>query len=86
MTEYDALVMDTQGAEMMVLKGAKSILNNFSYIKLEAPDFEAYRDCCKIPELTAFLTANGFSEQSRKRMAGKSDCGNYYDLLFVRCK
>jgi FkbM family methyltransferase len=82
--EYDSLVLDTQGAELMVLEGAKSMLNSFSYIKLEAPDFEAYRGCSKIPELVAFLAANGFAEQSRKRMAGKNGCGNYYDLLFVR--
>ena len=40
---YDALAIDTQGSELLVLKGAGEALRNFRYIKTEAADFEAYR-------------------------------------------
>ena len=42
---YDALVMDTQGSELLVLQGAIPLLGNFKYIKIEVADFEAYKGC-----------------------------------------
>ncbi len=46
-SNYDMLVIDTQGSELLVLKGTGSILNNFTYIQTEVPDFEAYKGCCQ---------------------------------------
>lgn len=37
--DYDALVMDTQGSELLVLKGARKLLNRIRYVKTEAADF-----------------------------------------------
>ena len=39
---YDALVMDTQGSELLVLRGAAPVLERFKFVKTEVPDFEAY--------------------------------------------
>ncbi len=43
---YDGLVLDVQGAELLVLRGAAPFLNRFKYIKAEAADFELYKGCC----------------------------------------
>src|SRR5881409_1335076 len=36
LSRYDSLVMDTQGSELLILKGATNILPNFKFIKFEA--------------------------------------------------
>jgi FkbM family methyltransferase len=41
---YQALVLDTQGAELLVLKAASGLLPAFSYIKTEVADFEQAGD------------------------------------------
>jgi len=43
--QYDALIMDTQGSELLVLRGAEPILRTFNYVKMEIADFEAYAGC-----------------------------------------
>ncbi len=82
---YDALVLDTQGTELMVLKGAGDLLKNFRIINTEAADFEAYIGCCQIDDLTAFLADLGFREVTRKGFAPKTEAGgSYYDVLYER--
>ncbi len=41
LSNYQALILDTQGSELLVLKGAVAILKNFKYIKTEVADFES---------------------------------------------
>jgi FkbM family methyltransferase len=83
-THYDALVMDTQGSELLVLKGAESLLPGFAYIKTEVPDFEAYEGCAQLADLTAFLAARGFAELTRSRFASRAAGGHYYDVVYQR--
>jgi FkbM family methyltransferase len=52
---YDSLVIDTQGSELLVLKGALPILHWFRFIKAEVPDFEAYTGCSQMTDVRAFL-------------------------------
>jgi len=82
--KYDALVMDTQGSELLVLQGAVPILERFKYIKTEAPDFESYVGCCQLPELTRFLSERGYEEYSRHKFAERSQGGAYYDVVYRR--
>jgi len=84
LSHYDALVLDTQGAEYTILTGAASLLTNFRFIKVEAPDFEAYEGCCKIDELSAFLTSHGFSEYRRLPFRQMPGVGTYYDATYER--
>jgi len=84
--DYDCLVMDTQGSELLVLKGAKPLLPAFRFVKTEVADFEAYKGCCQLAELSAFLQANGFKESSRKAFASHKNGGTYYDVVFARSK
>ncbi len=85
-TRYDALVMDTQGSELLVLKGAESLLPGFAHIKTEAPDFEAYEGCAQLVDLEAFLAARGFAELVRNRFASRAAGGHYYDVVYRRAE
>ncbi len=82
--DYDALVMDTQGSELLVLQGARPILDGFRFIKTEAPDFEAYAGCCMVAELTDFLSVEGFREMSRSKFAEHAGGGSYFDVVYQR--
>jgi FkbM family methyltransferase len=82
--EYDALVIDTQGSELLVLEGAEPILEHFTYVKAEVPDFESYAGCCKLEDVEAFLTARGFAEHVRQQFAERSAGGSYYDVVYKR--
>jgi len=82
---YKALVLDTQGSELLVLKGAHQTLQAMKYVKVEAADFEAYCGCATVDSLNKFLSMHGFSETRRHAFAAKQQGnGRYYDLIFQR--
>ncbi len=81
---YNALVMDTQGSELMILQGAADLLDHFDYIKTEAADFESYENCATAASLTDFLGARGFSPVRQDKFAAHPSLGSYYDILFER--
>jgi FkbM family methyltransferase len=83
-TAYDALVMDTQGSELLVLMGAAPLLPRFRYIKAEAADFEAYTDCCRLAQVESYLAEQGFREHARNVIAEHPDGGRYFDIVFKR--
>lgn len=79
---YDSLVMDTQGAELLILKGAGALLENFKFIKLEVPDFEAYEGCCQLFEVENFLSMFGYKEYARFKFKEWKKGGGYYDVVY----
>ncbi len=79
---YDALVMDTQGSELLVLQGAEPLLQHFRFIKTEVPDFEAYAGCARLDGIGRFLEARGYSELSRHCFATRAGGGRYYDVVY----
>lgn len=81
---YDALVMDTQGSELLVLRGAEPLLGGFKYVRTEVADFEAYENCCQLAEVEAFLARHGFREELRKVIALHPQGGGYYDIVYGR--
>ena len=81
---FEALVLDTQGSEMMVLRGAADVLRRVRFVKIEAPDFEAYTGCCLLRELETFMTARGFRERERRPLRSGPGVGTYYDVLYER--
>ena len=83
-SDYDALVLDTQGAELRILEGAVPILAQFAFIQAEVADFEAYAGCPRVADLERFMRTHGFSEQARRRFAGRAGIGNYYDIVYRR--
>jgi FkbM family methyltransferase len=81
---YDAIVVDTQGADLLVLKGAEPLLGGFRYVQVEAPDFEAYLGCGHAADVADFLGALGFEEMARRTIGRHAAGGRYYDLLFAK--
>jgi FkbM family methyltransferase len=84
MMKYDTLIIDTQGSELLVLKGAEKILNKFKYVKTEVPDFEAYVDCCQVNDISEYLKFKGFKEYSKYLFASRKQGGHYYDIVYKR--
>ena len=82
---YDGLVMDTQGSELLVLKGASVALSGFKYIKTEAANFEMYKGAAREIDLVSYLKPRGFHLLRRDVFAKKPDrSGEVSDLLFER--
>lgn len=83
-SEFDALVMDTQGSELLILKGAEQMLGSFKFVKTEAADFEAYQGGCVLMEMDAFLKAAGFARIYCKPFAGEKSVGSYYEVVYKK--
>ena len=81
---YDALVLDVQGAEMLVLDGIGDLIREFRILKLEAADFEAYDGGTRVDALAAYVSARGFKERARIPFGGMTSDRKYYDLIVER--
>jgi len=81
---YQALIVDTQGSELLVLRGALAALGNFHFIKVEVPDFESYEGCCQLSDIDSFLTEHGYKELSRKKFASRAEGGSYFDIVYKK--
>ena len=79
-----ALVMDTQGSELLVLKGAAEILKSFQFVKTEAADFESYVGGTTVTALVDYLAAHGFGLVAQEPFAEHPEGGRYFELLFKR--
>jgi len=80
----DALVLDTQGSELLVLKGAEAMLHRIQYVKTEAADFESYKGGATVADIDRFLTGRSFKLIRSTQFARHPSAGNYYDLVFRR--
>ena len=84
LSDYGALVLDTQGTELLVLQGGTETLKQMRYVKVEAADFEAYRGGCVVSDLTEFLRDHGFRVCSQEAFARLGSGGTYYEMLYER--
>lgn len=80
--QFDAMVLDTQGSELLVLKGAVGLLPGFHYIKAEAPDFSAYAGCCQLSDLDDFLSGHGFKRVAKQKFKSAENVGTYFDVVY----
>jgi FkbM family methyltransferase len=81
---YD-LVIDVQGAELLVLKGFEKIdFSNIQTIKIEISNKPFYKDGVLFPELKTFLDENGFKFSNyipgRRGIVHSDHC----DAIFVK--
>ena len=83
-SRYGALVLDTQGSELLVLQGAISVLSQMRYVKTEVADFEAYKGCCQFSELTDFMTLHGFKLFKSVPVVKRDGIGTYYEAVFQK--
>ncbi len=81
---YGALVLDTQGSELLVLKGAIPVLKQFRFVKTEVADFESYTGCCQLAELTDFMHQQGFEIFRKSSWGLRAGVGTYYDVVYAR--
>lgn len=77
--DYNFLNMDIQGAELLVLKGARNSLDHFDYVYTEVNDDYLFEGCCLTPEVDAFLGERGF-----RRVAKRMTSDAWGDALYVR--
>ena len=82
--KYDALVLDTQGSELLVLNGAIPILNHFKYIKVEVADFEAYKRGCQTRDIEAFMKEHQYKEIYRHNQAIRKRGYHVYDIVYQK--
>ena len=73
---YNALIIDTQGSELLVLRGSLPLLDHFEFVKTEVPDFESYEGCCQLSDVNAFMIEHGYKEFSRNRFASRPGGGS----------
>lgn len=59
-TNLDYLVLDVQGAELDVLRGANTILSKFSVIELECSTIQVYEGAPLYEEINSYLQNRGF--------------------------
>jgi FkbM family methyltransferase len=84
--KFDTLVLDTQGAELLVLKGAIQKLPQVKWIFAECADFSLYKDCCQCSDLSSFLEQYGFRETKRFKKETLEGYGSCYDVLYSRIR
>lgn len=83
-TDYNALILDTQGSELLVLRGSIKILDHFKYIKTEVADFESYEGCCQLDDIYVFMKEHGYKEYLRHKIVSRPGVGNYYDIVYKK--
>ena len=83
---YDALVLDTQGSELLVLQGMDELIRQFEWIKTEAADCNLYEGGCRMPDLDEYLNPYGFVQVTRDVGGHHPDVGKVYDVLYRRRK
>ena len=79
--KIDLLWIDTQGAELLVLKGAVEILAGTSFIYLECSEEPLYQGAASYAEIKSFLGVHGFR---LKKEFMPQDWGGEGNALFSR--
>jgi FkbM family methyltransferase len=82
--DYDALVLDTQGSELLILKGAATLLPSVRYVVTEAAEFEAYKGAATLDEIKDFLREFGFRAAHHRVQVTHPNGGRFYDVIFRR--
>ena len=84
---YQALTLDVEGAELLVLKGAGDVLRQFRYVKCEVADFPARTGTPTADDLDALMRDAGFSQLIRRAFAmGPDGMGTYWDIVWKRVR
>jgi FkbM family methyltransferase len=79
--KYNFILIDVQGYEMEVFKGAEKTLENIDYIITEINNVELYRNCVMFKNLTEYLNKFGFVVADDKEATNGSIWG---DVLFKK--
>lgn len=80
-TRFDFLCIDTQGAELHVLRGLGSFLARVKYAYVEVNEREHYEGGAALPDLDDFFRRKGFVRSATRMVDGTLGWG---DALYVR--
>ena len=85
LNDYQALTLDTEGAELLILKGGLRILSHFDYIKCEVADFPARTGNPSMADLNDILYPLGFKQIARREFGwGPGFEGTYWDIVWKK--
>lgn len=79
--KFDGMILDTQGSELDVMKGAPEIIPHLDFICAEASDFNLYENANLLSDMIEWLGSFGFEEVDRHihfKYKGKDYC----DIIF----
>ena len=82
LSKYNALILDVQGAELRVLQGASKSMKKLLYIQVEVADFQAYKSCPILSEMTSFMNQNNFELHYLERVSFSPRAGTYYNAVY----
>ena len=83
--DYQALTVDVEGAELLVLRGAGPALHRFEYVKAEVSDFSSREGNALTTEIEQFMADAGFAEIVRRPFAFHQEThGTAWDILWKR--
>jgi len=82
LSNFNCLVLDVKGEELYVLKWNGNKIYKFRYIKLEASEFEMYKQNCFYNEISEYLSLFGFKEIKKVVIAQNYRGEKAYDVLY----
>ena len=74
----DFLLIDVQGYELEVLKGATNLLKNVKYLIIEVNKTEQYKGCPLVEDLDLFLSNYNFQRMETEWYADTEDWGDAF--------
>lgn len=77
--DYNFVMIDVQGAELLALNGMKKSLENIDYIYTEVNDAEIYKNCAKMNEVDEFLSKYNF-----KRVETNMSIYEWGDAFYIK--
>lgn len=80
---YQGLIIDTQGSELLVLKSFGDLLSNINFIQVEAANFESYKNCATDVSIIQYLRSFNFI-LDYKDIVTKQNELEYYELYFIK--
>jgi len=80
--DYDTIILDTQGSELMILKASLPILKKIKKVIVEVPDFESYENCCMVNDVDDFFTKINY-KKTRVSIFRKNGNLSYYDISYL---
>lgn len=82
LSDFDALILDTQGSELLVIRGASSVISHFRHIRTEIADFESYENGVTLSEMDCYLESINFTRTGLIRGLAAPGIGSYYEALY----
>lgn len=83
--DYQALTLDTEGSELLILRGAGELLKHFRYVKCEVADFPARTGTPSTADLDGLLAGFGFRQLARRSFGlGPNGVGTFWDIVWKR--